>query len=73
MVRFKKIAAVLLIALGVVGLVYRSFPMPQESHQADLGPLEFRFKESRRLEVPVWISVALVAIGTGLLAIEKKR
>ena len=72
MPRFKKIAANLLIALGVLALAKRSFPAPQKTHRADLGPVEIKVRESRRIEVPVWVGVVLVAVGTGFLLIEKK-
>jgi len=35
-----KIAAVVLIVAGVLGLVYGSFSYTKETHEAKLGPLE---------------------------------
>ena len=70
---FRKILGILLIAAGVLGLTVRSVPMPRKSHRADLGPLEIKVKESRRVEVPAWVSLLLVAAGTGILVIENKK
>ena len=35
-----KMAAVVLIAAGVLGLVYGSFSYTKDTHEAKLGPLE---------------------------------
>jgi hypothetical protein len=67
-----RIAAVVLIAAGVLALAYRSFSYVEETHDVDLGPIEFEVKERERVEIPVWLGVALVAVGAGLLLTRRR-
>ena len=41
-----RIAGILLIILGIVGLVYGQFSYTKKSHDADLGVLKLSIKES---------------------------
>ncbi len=61
-----KIAALVLVVAGVLGLVYGSFSYTKESHDAKLGPIEFSVKDKETVDVPVWASVGAIVIG-GLL------
>ena len=67
-----KIAAVALIAAGILGLVYGSFSYTTETHEAKIGPLELSVKDKETVNVPVWAGVAAVAIGGILLLVPKK-
>jgi len=42
-----KIAAIVLIAAGVLGLIYGSFSYTKETHQAKLGSLELSVKDNK--------------------------
>ena len=48
-----KVAAVVLIVAGVLGLVYGSVSYTKETHEARLGPLEFSVKEKETINIPV--------------------
>lgn len=61
-----KIAAIVLIVAGILGLVYGSFTYTKETHEADLGPIEFSVKDKEKVNVPVWLSVAAIAVGGAL-------
>ena len=61
-----RIAAVVLIVAGVLGLVYGGFSYTRETHEAKLGPIALSVKDKERVSVPVWASVGAIAIG-GLL------
>ena len=62
-----RIAAIVLIAAGVLGLVYHSFSYTKESHQAKLGSLELSLQHKETVDVPEWLSVAAVVAGAALL------
>jgi hypothetical protein len=49
-----KIAAIVLIAAGILGLVYGGFSYTKNTHEAKLGPLELSVKDRQRINVPVW-------------------
>jgi TRAP-type C4-dicarboxylate transport system permease small subunit len=63
-----RIAAIVLIIAGVLGLAYGSFTYTKETHQAQLGSLELSVKDKETVNVPLWASVGAIAIG-GLLLI----
>jgi hypothetical protein len=62
-----KIAAIILILLGVAGLVYGQFSYTKETHEAKLGPMEFSIKNKETVNVPTWAGVGAIVIGAGLL------
>jgi TRAP-type C4-dicarboxylate transport system permease small subunit len=68
-----KIAAIVLIVAGVLGLLYGGFSFTQETHEAKLGPLELSVKEKKTVNVPVWASVGAIAIGGALLLFGSKK
>lgn len=49
-----KIAAIVLILAGVLGLAYGSFSFTKETHEAKIGPLELPVKDKQTVNVPVW-------------------
>lgn len=63
-----KLAGVVLIVAGVLGLVYGSFSYTKETHEAKLGPIEFSVKEKETVNVPVWTGVGAIVLGGLLLA-----
>lgn len=70
---FTKIAAVLLIVAGVLGLVYGGFSYTQDTTAVKLGPLELTVKEKKTVNVPMWAGIAAIAVGGVLLLIGSKR
>jgi TRAP-type C4-dicarboxylate transport system permease small subunit len=68
-----RIAAIALIAAGILGLVYGGFSYTKETHEAQLGPLELSVEEKERVNVPVWAGAAAVVAGALLLVLDRKR
>lgn len=68
-----KIAAIILIVAGILGLVYGGFSYTKETHQATIGPIDLSVKEKQRVNVPVWAGVGAIAIGGVLLVIGSKK
>jgi len=68
-----KIAAIVLIVAGVLGLVYGSFSYTKETHEAKLGPIELSVKDKRTVNVPVWAGVGAIVIGGVLLLFGSKK
>jgi hypothetical protein len=68
-----KIAAVLLIAAGTLGLVYGSFSYTRKTHEARLGPVEFSLQEKERVSIPAWAGVGSIAIGSLLLLVGGRK
>ncbi len=68
-----KIAAIVLIVAGVLGLVYGSFTYTKHTHEAKLGPIELSVKDRQTVNVPVWAGVGAIAIGGALLLFGSKK
>ena len=67
----RRILAVVLLAAGVLVLVYRGFTYP-EKHEARLGPLSLEVKEEKRVSLPIWLGVGLVVAGGALLLVPRR-
>lgn len=61
------IVAVVLIAAGVLALVFGQFSYTKESEGARLGPIELTIKEKQTVNVPTWAGAGSVIAGTVLL------
>ena len=68
-----KIAGIVLIVAGILGLAYGSFSWTKETHQAKLGPIELSVKERESINVPVWAGVGAIVIGGVLLLLGNKK
>jgi len=68
-----KIAAMVLIVGGILGLVYGGFTYTRQTHEAKLGPIELSVKDKQTVNVPVWASVGAIVIGGALLLFGSKK
>lgn len=67
-----KIAAIVLIVAGILGLAYGSFSYTKETHEAKLGPIELSVKEKQTVNVPVWAGVGAIVIGGVILLFSNR-
>jgi multidrug transporter EmrE-like cation transporter len=68
-----KIAAIVLIVAGVLGLGYGGFSYTKETHDIKMGPVEMSVKERETFNIPVWAGVGAIAIGTVLLLLGGRK
>ncbi len=68
-----KIAAIILIAVGLVGLVYGGFNYPKESHTTKVGPVALVVTDTGRVYIPIWAGVGAIVVGSMLLLIGGRR
>jgi hypothetical protein len=68
-----KLAAIVLILGGVLGLVYGSFSYTKDTHEVKLGPIELSVKDKQTVNVPVWAGVGAIVIGGVLLVFGSKK
>ena len=68
-----KLVAAILIAAGLLGLLYGGFSYTKDTHDIKLGPIELSVKEKQSVNVPVWAGVAAIVVGAGLLLFGGKR
>lgn len=67
-----KIVAVLLIAAGIIGLVYHGITYTKTTDKAKVGPFEFSIKDKETVKIPVWAGVGAIVVGAGLLLVRTK-
>jgi hypothetical protein len=67
-----KLAAIVLIVAGVLGLAYGGFSYTRATHQADVGPLHMSVDEKQYVNVPVWAGICAIVIG-GFLLVRRSR
>jgi len=71
MMDLQKIAAIILIVAGTLGLAYGGFSYTKETHQADLGPIQLSVDEKEYVNVPIWAGIGAIVIGGILLVVRK--
>jgi hypothetical protein len=67
-----RMIGIVLLAAGILALVYGGFSYTRQTHDAKVGPLEISLSETRRVNLPVWAGVVLAVVGGGLLLTGKK-
>ena len=68
-----KLAALALIAAGILGLAYGSFSYTKDTREVKLGPIELSVQQKQTVNIPVWAGVAAIAIGGVLLLVGGKK
>ena len=66
-----KIVAILLIAAGIVGLVYGGFTYTKTTHNAKVGPFELSVKDKETVNIPVWAGIGAIVVGGVLLLVRR--
>lgn len=66
-----RIAAIVLIVAGVLGLAYGGFTYTKSTHDAKLGPFEFSIKDKETVNIPVWAGIAAIVAGV-VIFVRKK-
>jgi len=67
-----RIAGILLIVGGSLGLLYGGFSYTKDTHEATVGSLALTVKDTQRVNVPVWAGVGAIVIG-GLFLFSNGR
>jgi TRAP-type C4-dicarboxylate transport system permease small subunit len=67
-----RIVALVLIVGGILGLLYGGFTYTKDSHDAKVGPIELSVKDKETVNVPLWASIAAIAVGGALLFVRPR-
>lgn len=68
-----KIVGIVLIAAGLLGLVYGNFSYTKDTTVVKLGPIEVTAKEKETVNIPMWAGVGAVVAGALVLVIGGKK
>ena len=66
-----RILAIILIVAGSLGLIYGGFTYTQDTQTANVGPLELTVKDTKTVNVPIWVGVGTLVAGGLLLVMPK--
>ena len=67
-----KIFAIILIAAGILMIVFRGFSVQTEKKVVDVGPLEINKKENKWIGWPTYAGAIAIAAGAIMLATNRK-
>jgi len=67
-----KIAGLVLIVGGALGLLYGGFSYTKDTHTAKIGPIEMSVQEKEQVNVPIWAGVGAIVVGGLLLVLGGK-
>ncbi|WP_026293037.1 hypothetical protein [Rudaea cellulosilytica] len=68
-----RMAAIVLIIAGLLGLAYGSFSYTKETHETKIGPIEIAVKDKEIVNIPIWAGVGAIVIGGLLLMVRNKN
>ena len=68
----RRLAALVLIIAGVLGLAYGGFTYTKETHETKLGPIELTVKDKETVNIPVWAGAGAIIAGVFLLVVRTK-
>ncbi len=63
----KMTVGILLVALGLIGLLYGGFTYARRSHEADLGPITVETTERKTVPIPPLVAAIVLVAGGALL------
>jgi len=67
-----RMAAIVLIIAGLLGLAYGSFSYTKETHETKIGPVEIAVKDKETVNIPIWAGVGAIVVGGLLLMVRNK-
>ncbi len=68
-----RLLAILLIAGGILAVIYGDLTYTKERHDVKLGPLEIQVQERKSVNLPLWVGVPAIVAGAALLATRRSR
>ncbi len=68
-----KVAALILIAVGVVGLAYGGFSYTRSTTETQIGPIDLVVHDKQQVNIPIWAGVGAIMIGAAMLLVPGKN
>lgn len=69
----RRIVGIILLAGGILALLYGGFSYEKKKGDIDIGPVEIELTKKERVNVPVWAGAAALVIGLVLVALPERR
>ena len=68
-----RIAAIVLIVVGVIALAYGGISYTKEKKVLDIGPLEATTKERKTIPLPPVVGIVAIAGGVAILLVSGRK
>jgi drug/metabolite transporter (DMT)-like permease len=68
-----RILGLILIAAGVLALVYHGFSYTRDEHEAKVGPVELSVAHRSSVDIPTWAGAGVIVIGAALLVLGGRK
>lgn len=68
-----KVIGIVLIIIGILMFVFRSFSFTHEKKVVDLGPLQVNRQEEKTIGWPVYAGAIAVIAGIALVVLDRKQ
>ena len=68
-----KIAAIVLIVVGVIALAYGGISYTKEKKVLDIGPIEATTKERKTIPLPPVVGIVAIAGGVAILLVSGRK
>lgn len=68
-----KLAGIALIVLGILGVVYGGFWYTKDETKAEIGPIQVKVEEQKRVNIPLWAGVAAIVGGAVIVTMDRRR
>jgi hypothetical protein len=68
-----KIIGIVLIIAGLLGAALGGFSFTQDTHKASIGPLKLSVAEEKKINIPLWASLAAAVAGAAFMVAGSKR
>lgn len=62
-----KIIGIILLVAGLLGAALGGFSFTQDTHKASLGSINLSVQEEKRVNIPLWASLAAIVAGAAVL------
>jgi uncharacterized protein YjeT (DUF2065 family) len=68
-----RLAGIVLMVVGVLGLLYGTFSFTKDRHTAHLGALEMSVSDRETVNIPRWVGIGALAAGAVLLFVPRRK
>jgi len=68
-----KIAGIVLIVAGALGLFYGRFSFNKETHEAHVGSFQMTMHDRETVNIPVWVGAGAIVAGGLMLVVPRRR
>jgi drug/metabolite transporter (DMT)-like permease len=69
----RRIAGLVVLAVGIVLLVQGGFSFTKKKESANLGPIELSYSKKERVAIPQWLGIVTIVAGVALLVVPGRK